>query len=76
MDFKSHLVRHIKDRHAVDVAEDESLFEHGYLDSMSLLELLGYIEESAGVRVPDSEIVPDNFETIANIDALVKRLRS
>ena len=76
MDFKSQIAKYIKDKYAVEVAENESLFERGYLDSMSLLELLGFIEERAGVRVPDTEVLPGNFETIENIDALVRRLQT
>jgi len=76
MDLKPSIVRFLKEKYAAEVAENESLFERGCLDSMALLELLGFIEERMGVRVPDSEVLPENFETIANIDALVKRLQS
>jgi acyl carrier protein len=76
MDLKKHIARHLKEKYAAEVAEDESLFERGYLDSMALLELMSFIEESTGVRVPDTEVLPENFETIASIDALVRRLQS
>jgi acyl carrier protein len=75
MSLKQDLIAHIKEKRGQDVGEQDSLFELGLLDSMDLLELIAFIEERAGVRVPDTEVVPENFETIARIDALVVRLR-
>lgn len=76
MDLKSQIAGYIKDKYEAEVADDESLFERGYLDSMALLELMSFIEESTGVKVPASEVLPENFETLSNIQALVRRLQS
>ncbi|MGD2131280.1 MAG: phosphopantetheine-binding protein [Maricaulaceae bacterium] len=75
MSFKEKLVGYFKEKHAAEIGEDESLFERGVLDSMDLIELIAFIETNAGVQVPDDEVAPDNFETIAQIDALVARLQ-
>ena len=35
-----------------------------------------FIEEETGLRVPDAEVILENFESVSTVDALVHRLRS
>jgi acyl carrier protein len=58
------------------VDEATQLIEGGILDSMGLMQVVGFIEERTGVKVPDDEVAPDNFETVVAIESLVDRLRS
>ena len=53
---------------------DVDLFEAGYVDSVGLAELLGFLEEEFGVEVPDAELVSDDFTTIDGIARVVTRL--
>jgi acyl carrier protein len=62
------------DPNAID--ENEPLIDGGYIDSMGLMQLTTFIEERTGVRVPDDEVVPDNFQTVASIEQLVTRLKA
>jgi acyl carrier protein len=75
MSLRQNLIDFIEERQGVVVAAGDSLFERGLLDSMALVELLAFIEENTGVRVPDSAIEPENFETVERIEKLVTRLR-
>ncbi len=43
---------------------DSSLINSGVIDSLALLRLITFIEEKFGVTVDDTEVVPENFETI------------
>ena len=61
---------------AGDIDEEARLIDSGILDSIALLRLVTFVEERAGVRVPDEEVLPDNFQTIGSIEAMVDRLRS
>lgn len=58
------------------VTDSTSLIEGGILDSMGLMQIVGFIEERTGVKVPDDEVAPDNFETVAAIEGLVDRLQA
>ena len=58
------------------IDENASLIDTGILDSMALLRLIGFIEERIGVRVPDDEVVPDNFQSVAQIETLIQRLQA
>ena len=55
---------------------DDSLIEVGVIDSTGVLELIGFIEERFGLAVGDEEMVPENFDSLANIAAYVTRKRA
>jgi acyl carrier protein len=57
----------ILDRGADDLPGDESLTQSGVLDSMGVLELILFIEERFGVKVPDEDTLPSNLDTVDNI---------
>jgi acyl carrier protein len=59
----------------VAITDSTPLIEDGIIDSMGLMQIVAFLEERAGVRVPDDEVSPDNFETVAAIERLVERLR-
>ncbi len=48
---------------------DESLFESGLLDSFLLADLVGAIEEEFSIKVPDSDLNPRKFDSIARIES-------
>jgi acyl carrier protein len=47
---------------------DASLFELGVLDSFGLTDAVARLEEAFGVTVPDADLTPLKFETIAKIE--------
>jgi D-alanine--poly(phosphoribitol) ligase subunit 2 len=62
------LLREIADVQGVELPSDkESLFDAGVLDSFGLLEFLTALEQELDVTIPDADLVPSNFDTIAKI---------
>ena len=55
---------------------DDGLIDRGLLDSIGLMQIIQYVEDNAGVRVPDADVTPDNFNTVRSIEALVDRLKN
>lgn len=57
-----------------DVAPDpeESLFDSGYLDSFALTDMVGEIEKEFGITVPDSDLTPRRFESLARIESYIE----
>lgn len=49
--------------------EDESLFESGLLDSFALPDLVSAIEHAFSIKVPDADLNPRKFDSIARIEA-------
>lgn len=52
----------------VDVlGRDDSLLEAGIIDSTGVLELIGFVETTYDIVVPDEDLLPENFDSIANV---------
>jgi acyl carrier protein len=56
-----------------DLAEDTPLLSSGLLDSLSVEQLLLYLEDEHGVAFDESDYSAENFETVNAIEALVRR---
>jgi acyl carrier protein len=50
-----------------DLEGDASLTGEGVLDSMGVLELIMFVEERFGFKVPDEDTLPENFDSIDRI---------
>jgi acyl carrier protein len=51
------------------LSPEESLFESGTLDSFALTDLVVGLESEFALRIPDSDLDPRKFESIARIEA-------
>ncbi len=58
----------------IDYATEVRLVDDGVLDSMDIVTLVTEIGVTTGVRIPAVEILPDNFNSVAALVALVERL--
>lgn len=47
--------------------DEDSFLDGGILDSMGILELIEFLEESLGIKVEGDELVPDNLDSINNL---------
>ena len=54
-------------------ADDTSFLEEGIVDSQGVMELVLFVEDAFSVKVDDQEIIPDNFDSITNLAAYVRR---
>lgn len=50
-----------------------SFLEEGIVDSAGVMELVLYVEEHFGISVEDTEIVPDNFDSVSKLAEYVRR---
>jgi acyl carrier protein len=53
---------------SADFEIDESLFDSGVLDSFALADLVSAIEKEFHISIPDSDLSPKKFESIARIE--------
>lgn len=54
---------------------DDSLLGRGIVDSTGMLEIILFIEEQLGVKVADTEMVPENLDSVNRIAAFVTSKR-
>lgn len=55
------------------IGDHDSLLELRVIDSTGFLELVAFLESNFSIKVDDSEMLPENLETIANICNFVTR---
>ncbi|MBU1237945.1 MAG: acyl carrier protein [Gammaproteobacteria bacterium] len=53
--------------------DSASLLERGIIDSTGVLEVIGFVEDNFGIKVEDSEMLPENLDSIDFIAAFVAR---
>ena len=58
----------------IDYTTAQDLVTARALDSLTILALIGELEDAFDIAIPAVEIVPENFNSAAAIDALVTRL--
>jgi acyl carrier protein len=59
-----------------DPNPDESLFDSGTLDSFTLPDLVTGLEKEFNVKIPDSDLVPERFDTVTKIEAYLNTQKS
>jgi acyl carrier protein len=55
--------------------ENDRLISGGVLDSLALVELVSFLEGRFGISIDEDDLVPEHFETMAAIAALVEAKR-
>jgi acyl carrier protein len=76
MDATKHEIREFIAKSSAGVAsvgDAESLLDAGIVDSLGVLELVGFLETRYGITVADEEMMPENFGSIEAIAEFVAR---
>ena len=55
------------------LANDDSLLKKGIVDSTGILEIILFLQEQFDIKVEDTEMVPDNLDSVNNIVRFVDR---
>jgi acyl carrier protein len=62
----------VRDSELLPLADDTSLLDSGILDSLSLLQLVVFLEERFGITVGDADLLPENFASVNTIWAYLR----
>lgn len=55
----------------VALSDSTSLLDQGIIDSTGVLEVISFIEETFGIKVEDSEMLPENLDSIDRISNFI-----
>jgi acyl carrier protein len=58
------------------VSPDDDLIATGVLDSLGLMQLVLFIEETLRIHIPDEDVVIDNFRTVRILADYLDRQRA
>lgn len=58
-----------------EVADNASFLEQGIIDSTGVLELVGFIESTYGIKVENEDLTPENLDSLNAIAGFLERKR-
>ncbi len=58
----------------VDFEKETALIDDGILTSLDIVLLVGELNDAFGIEITADELLPENFNSAAAIEALVRRL--
>lgn len=53
--------------------DDTSFLQERIVDSTGILEVITFLEEQFSITIEDDELLPENLDSLNNIDAFLKR---
>lgn len=57
------------------LADDDSFMELGIIDSTGMLELIAFLEETFGIKIEDSDMLPANLDSLNRLEAYIHSLQ-
>ncbi|MEM6988128.1 MAG: acyl carrier protein, partial [Pseudomonadota bacterium] len=52
-----------------ELPEDQDLLMSGLVDSLGVMRLVGFIEETSGITIPAEDVLLENFGSLSQINA-------
>lgn len=65
--------KYLSTRKGIHLNDDTMLLEEKVIDSVGVLELLFFVEETFEIEVPEEDISPDHFGTISRLALYIDR---
>jgi acyl carrier protein len=56
-----------------EINDNTLIFKEGFFDSMGFVMLISFLNENIGIKISDSELIEDNFESINAITDFIIR---
>jgi acyl carrier protein len=75
-DLSKFIADHILKQPQREIAPNEALISVGLIDSFNLVDLALYVEDTFGVRIDDTELTSDNFDTLNQLVAIIRERQS
>ncbi len=54
--------------------DDVSFLDEGIVDSIGVMELVTFVEETFGIKVADLDVTPENFDSVSKMAAYIRRM--
>jgi acyl carrier protein len=70
---RRHLEQSVLSDGTLELLDSDSLLQLQVVDSTGFLELVSFLESEFALKVTDDEMVPENLESLDNIEQYVRR---
>lgn len=74
--LKAHIAQAFLFSTEFTLGDSESLLENGVIDSINIIELVLFLQQTFGIEVDDADIVLENFDSIDRLTAYVERKKA
>jgi len=74
--IRNYLMQHGPQESNVTFGDDESLLEAGVIDSVSMIELIEFLEKEFDVTIDEDDMTPENFDSVNSIAHCVEQKQS
>lgn len=71
--LREFIVGHYPRAAEISVSVDDALLESGVIDSLGILQLVNFIEDSFGILIAEEDFDPENFTSITTISRFIAR---
>jgi acyl carrier protein len=73
LSFKQQVKQYVLDNFIMgaspeDLGDGDSFMERHIIDSTGIIELVSFLEDAFGIRIAEEEMVPDNLDSLDNIE--------
>ena len=55
------------------ITSNDSLLETGIIDSLGVIEIVGFLAEEKGLEIDEDDLIPENFNTVVSITKLIEK---
>jgi acyl carrier protein len=70
--IKGFLIQQFPSARKQVLGDDDHLLANGILDSLGVLDLVGFLEQEFGITVSDEDLIPEHFETLRRLTVFVE----
>jgi acyl carrier protein len=69
--IRAFILEYAAGRGVTEVKDDDSLLKTNVIDSLGVFRLIAFLEETFPLTVDDSDMVPENFQSLNDIETFV-----
>ncbi len=69
--IRAFILEYASGRGVTDVKDDDSLLKTNVIDSLGVFRLIAFLEDTFPLTVEESDMVPDNFQSLNDIESFV-----
>jgi len=69
--IRAFILEYAAGRGVTEVKDDDSLLKSNVIDSLGVFRLIAFLEETFSLTVEESDMVPENFQSLNDIESFV-----
>ena len=70
--LEQHIAARILKQPGRRIASDEPIISSGLVSSFQLVDIALYVEDAFGVRIDDTELTPESFDTLGQLARIIE----